>query len=431
MHARSAATASSCGEACDDGNNVDGDGCSRDLQDRARLHVHAAGAGRQDDGAAVYRDFRCTCRPTSSPARPGSHDGRSPGMVQAMLDADGKPVYTGNVNSSHTTTATFAQWYRDTPGINHTTSRQARRSATTAMAAYVNRYGPNGEQWSVTTMAYFCGNVGARDAGPGDRHADPLHGRTYGTHRLRRVSTAMGYKLLHAPSTGGGLHAPSTRPRCSTGRRCSSPSTATPSRRPAERSQRDHPAALRRPELSRAETGMPKHNFSFTSEVRYWFKYDAHKTYTLDFTGDDDVWVFVNRKLAVDLGGIHTPVQGSVTLSAATRRTRTGCTDGSVYEVVVFQAERQTNGSSYQLTLSGFNAAPSECRPVCGDGIIGHRRGVRRRQERRRLRRLRPGLQAGRVLRRRRRPARRRGLRRRREHRQPCPSGCKKLIIPP
>ena len=37
----------------------------------------------------------------------------------------------------------------------------------------------------------------------------------------------------------------------------------------------------------------------------------------------------------------------------------------------MFQAERQTTGSSYRLTLSGFNAAPSECRPVCGDGIVG------------------------------------------------------------
>ena len=69
-----------------------------------------------------------------------------------------------------------------------------------------------------------------------------------------------------------------------------------------------------------AEAGMPLHNFSFTSEVRYWFKYDATKTFTLDFTGDDDVWVFINRKLAVDLGGIHTPVQGSVTFGMGRRR---------------------------------------------------------------------------------------------------------------
>ena len=72
-----------------------------------------------------------------------------------------------------------------------------------------------------------------------------------------------------------------------------------------------------------AEAGMPKHNFGFTSEVRYWFQYDSTKTYTLDFTGDDDVWVFINRKLAVDLGGIHTPVQGSVTFGmGATRDVR-------------------------------------------------------------------------------------------------------------
>jgi hypothetical protein len=34
---------------------------------------------------------------------------------------------------------------------------------------------------------------------------------------------------------------------------------------------------------------------------------------------------------------------------------------GKVYEVAVFQAERQTDSSTYKLTLTGFNTAPSQC----------------------------------------------------------------------
>jgi fibro-slime domain-containing protein len=111
------------------------------------------------------------------------------------------------------------------------------------------------------------------------------------------------------------------------------------------------------------------HNFSFTSEVKYWFKYDATATAKLEFTGDDDVWVFVNGKLAVDLGGWHEPMDGDVTISAATAATF-GLVDGQVYEIGVFQAERQSRGSSFRLTLSGFNSAPSECTTDCGDGKI-------------------------------------------------------------
>jgi fibro-slime domain-containing protein len=112
-----------------------------------------------------------------------------------------------------------------------------------------------------------------------------------------------------------------------------------------------------------------QHNFSFTSEVRYWFPYDSSKKYTLDFLGDDDVWMFVNRRLAVDIGGIHTPQTGTVTISAANAASY-GLSNGNVYEVEVFQAERQTDSSSYKLTLSGFNGAVTACGPTCGDMVV-------------------------------------------------------------
>jgi fibro-slime domain-containing protein len=141
------------------------------------------------------------------------------------------------------------------------------------------------------------------------------------------------------------------------------------------------------------EPGQPQplHDFDFTSEVRYWFSYSTSKQYTLDFTGDDDLWVFINRRLAVDLGGIHNPVEGRIVLDASGGGTVTvtptegaACTtpgvistckstqskvslsmsNNGVYEIAVFQAERAPWGSSFKLTLSGFSDLPSVCEPI-------------------------------------------------------------------
>jgi fibro-slime domain-containing protein len=87
------------------------------------------------------------------------------------------------------------------------------------------------------------------------------------------------------------------------------------------------------------------HNFSFTTELHTRFQYNGGETF--QFEGDDDVWVFINNQLAVDLGGLHPKATGAVSLDANAQRF--GLTKGQVYSLDLFHAERHTPESTFRI----------------------------------------------------------------------------------
>ena len=122
---------------------------------------------------------------------------------------------------------------------------------------------------------------------------------------------------------------------------------------------------------------------AFTTEIQTYFQYKGGET--LDFLGDYDVWVFINNRIFVDLGGMQSSLskQGTLAKDKCKLKDNAGnekevtCDknfelyEGGIYEIKMFHAERQMGSSNFNLTLTGFlNTGKAECASTCGDGII-------------------------------------------------------------
>ena len=348
-------------EACDDGNNQDGDGCSSTCTIEPGYACTSAepALGSSLTVPILYRDFNW--HHPQFEVDPVYFQ-RQAGIASSAIGVNGKPVYDTAYVGNNAGTSLARPWTMDGPPLNTTGTLMSDATGATFYAKSARN-----TPASLTTPAQISDSFAQwytdDPNATGDPAVDALNSAVMritiqSTLTLNQIGagTYQYYSSAFFPLDGlgfGNISYPSTNPTL-------------------------------------------VHNYSFTSEAHYWFQYSGGEQ--LEFRGDDDVWVFVNGQLSVDLGGIHNELRGIVTLNGPTTRlcvddtppacagqpvcdtppppncttvaSGFGLVAGNIYEIAVFQAERHVTGSNYKLTLSGFNAPKSICQSVCGDGIV-------------------------------------------------------------
>ena len=102
------------------------------------------------------------------------------------------------------------------------------------------------------------------------------------------------------------------------------------------------------------------HNYHFSLEFHTSFRYVDGAAF--EFNGDDDLWIFINGQLVIDLGGVHSSQSASITL--ADYEEKLGISPGDVIAFDLFYMERHTTGSNMMIRTNFEFMSGSKGMPV-------------------------------------------------------------------